>query len=111
MKGRHFEALHDNRPSFSGQAPPSGRELWLNSPDLDAFLLFYHLCDTTSAQTKQVATQIDLNGTLNDPNVSNWQAFVEVVKSAFLKAILPGFDRQVQTASTEPRANNGKAEP
>src|SRR6266481_3005898 len=28
--------------------PPSGRELWLNSPDLDAFSFFYQLRDTTS---------------------------------------------------------------
>src|SRR5271167_3954397 len=28
--------------------PPSGRELWLNSPDLDAFSLFYQLRDTTN---------------------------------------------------------------
>ena len=27
--------------------PPSGRELWLNSLDLDAFSLFYQLRDTT----------------------------------------------------------------
>ena len=39
--------------------------------------------------TKKVATQIDLNGTLADPNVSNWQAFVEVVRNASIKAILP----------------------
>jgi hypothetical protein len=28
-------------------APPSGRELWLNSPDHDAFSLFHQLRDTT----------------------------------------------------------------
>src|SRR5574340_92586 len=27
--------------------PPSGCELWLNSPDLDAFSLFHQLPDTT----------------------------------------------------------------
>jgi hypothetical protein len=54
--------------------------------------------------------QIDLNGTLKDPNVSNWQALVEVVRNAFIKAILPGFDREVQTASAQPRTNNGTAE-
>ncbi len=27
--------------------PPSGRQLWLNSPDLDAFSLFHQLRDTT----------------------------------------------------------------
>src|SRR5208282_3066800 len=31
--------------------PPSGRELWLNSPDLDAFSLFHQLPDTTSGST------------------------------------------------------------
>src|ERR1700722_13923697 len=64
-----------------------------------------------NSQTKKVATQIDLSGTLKDPNVSNWQAFVEVVRNAFIKAILPGFDREVQTASVQARANNGTSEP
>src|SRR5437879_13481199 len=31
--------------------PPSGRELWLNSPDLDAFSFFYQLRDTTVCLT------------------------------------------------------------
>jgi hypothetical protein len=64
-----------------------------------------------NSQTKKVATQVDLSGTLKDPNVSTWQTFVEVVRNAFIKAILPGFDREVQTASKQPRANNGMAEP
>jgi hypothetical protein len=64
-----------------------------------------------NSQTKKVATQIDLSGTLKDPNVSNWQAFVEVVRNAFIKAILPGYDREVQTASAQPRANHGPVEP
>src|SRR5512135_511659 len=31
--------------------PPSGSELWLNSPDLDAFPLFHQLPDTTCSAT------------------------------------------------------------
>ena len=64
-----------------------------------------------NSQTKKVATQIDLSGTLKDPNVSNWRVFVEVVRNAFIKAILPGYDREVQTASAQPRANHGPVEP
>ena len=64
-----------------------------------------------NSQTKKVATQVDLSGTPKDPNVSNWQTFVEIVRNAFIKAILPGFDREVQTASAQPRANHGKAAP
>jgi len=50
-----------------------------------------------NSQTQKVATQVDLNGTLKSPDVSSWQAFVEVVKNAFIEAILPGFDRQLRT--------------
>jgi hypothetical protein len=64
-----------------------------------------------NSQTKKVATQVDLSGTLKDPNVSTWQTFVEVVRNAFIKAILPGFDREVQTGPARARVNNGTAKP
>ncbi len=46
--------------------------------------------------TQQVATKVDLTGKLTGPDISNWQAFVEVVHNAFIQAILPGFDRAVR---------------
>jgi len=46
--------------------------------------------------TKQVATQVDLKGKLKSPDISTWQAFVQVLNNAFVQAILPGFDRAVQ---------------
>ncbi len=52
--------------------------------------------------TERVATRVELTGTLKNPNTDNWQAFIEVLKNAFIQAILPGFDREV-------RANGGKA--
>ena len=48
--------------------------------------------------TQKVASQINLAGDLKNPNLSSWQAFIEVVRNAFIKAILPGFDREVATA-------------
>jgi len=52
--------------------------------------------------TQQVATQVDLTGKLTDPNVSTWQALVEILHNAFIQAILPGFDRaRVQTQGTK----------
>jgi Domain of Unknown Function (DUF748) len=56
--------------------------------------------------TQKVATQVDLNGNLKNPDVSTWQAFVEVVRNAFVQAILPGFDRQIQPESGT-RPQNG----
>ncbi|HLW69921.1 MAG TPA: hypothetical protein VKS22_04795, partial [Candidatus Binataceae bacterium] len=38
--------------------PPSGCELWLNSPDLDAFSLFHQLPDTTGVPPDYLIEQI-----------------------------------------------------
>jgi hypothetical protein len=44
----------------------------------------------------QVATVADLSGTIDDPNTSAWEIVVRLVSNAFVKAILPGFDREVE---------------
>ena len=52
--------------------------------------------------TQQVATKVSLKGKLTDPNVSTWQALVEILCNAFIQAILPGFDRaRAQTQSAK----------
>ena len=45
--------------------------------------------------TRQVATKVDLKGKLTAPDISTWQAIVQVLHNAFIQAILPGFDRAV----------------
>jgi hypothetical protein len=52
-----------------------------------------------NSSTQKVATQVDISGRLDNPNMSNWQAFVQLLRNAFIRAILPGFDRQ--TAQTQ----------
>ncbi|MBV8135115.1 MAG: DUF748 domain-containing protein [Deltaproteobacteria bacterium] len=45
--------------------------------------------------TRQVASDIDLTGKLSSPRTSTWQAIAQVLRNAFIKAIIPGFDRAV----------------
>jgi hypothetical protein len=45
--------------------------------------------------TEKVAADIDLRGKLTSPNVSTWQALAQVLRNAFIEAIIPGFDRAV----------------
>jgi hypothetical protein len=45
---------------------------------------------------KEVATQIDISGRLDNPQTSTFQAIVKLIQNAFIKAILPGFDREVR---------------
>jgi hypothetical protein len=56
-------------------------------------------------ETQKVATQVNVIGPLKKPNVSTWEAFVEIVRNAFVQAILPGFDRELHTQSA---ANTGR---
>jgi hypothetical protein len=41
----------------------------------------------------EVATRIDISGPLDSPDRSTWQAIVRLLQNAFVRAILPGFDR------------------
>ncbi len=52
-------------------------------------------------ETQQVATQITISGSLKKADVSTWEAFVEIVENAFIKTILPGFDREVHKTPAE----------
>lgn len=47
---------------------------------------------------EQVATVADISGTLEDPDTGAWPIFVRLVSNAFVKAILPGFEREYELA-------------
>lgn len=46
----------------------------------------------------EVATVVDISGPIEDPNTSIWKVIVRLVSNAFVKAILPGFDREFEAA-------------
>ena len=48
-----------------------------------------------NSSTQQVASDIDLAGRLQSPQTSTWQAIGQVLRNAFIEAIVPGFDRAV----------------
>jgi hypothetical protein len=42
----------------------------------------------------QVATRADISGSVGNPETSGWQIALELIKNAFFKAILPGFEKR-----------------
>jgi len=44
----------------------------------------------------EVATQTRVAGPVQQPQTSTWQVILNLVRNAFLEAILPGFDRQLR---------------
>lgn len=53
-----------------------------------------------SHRTNQVASDVDLKGTLTSPDVDTWQALGQVLRNALIEAIIPGFDRAVTSETT-----------
>ncbi|MHB8384368.1 MAG: DUF748 domain-containing protein [Candidatus Binataceae bacterium] len=53
--------------------------------------------------TGVVATEVQLSGKVDQPNISTWQAIVALVRNAFVQAIAPGFDREMQSSGRVPK--------
>lgn len=51
--------------------------------------------------TEKVATQTNVSGNINQPNVNTWQALGQLVENAFIKSILPGFDRTLNAGKPD----------
>lgn len=47
----------------------------------------------------EVVTVVDLSGPLEDPKMSTWQVIVNLLRNAFVQAILPGFDAHKSEAT------------
>lgn len=47
---------------------------------------------------EEVATRVDISGPVENPKTSTWQVIGKLLENAFIRAILPGFDREAQAA-------------
>ena len=47
---------------------------------------------------EDVATRTDISGNVENPQIDTWQTVVNLIKNAFFKALLPGFESQVRGA-------------
>lgn len=46
-------------------------------------------------ETKQVATEATISGPVGGKKTNTWQVIVNLIRNAFIQAILPGFEREV----------------
>jgi hypothetical protein len=58
---------------------------------------------------KEVATVVPISGDVESPQTSTWQMVVNLVQNAFFKAILPGFDRELQEGNVQVARRNQNA--
>jgi len=54
---------------------------------------------------KEVATRVDIAGRLDDPQTSTWQAIKNLLRNAFIEAILPGLERETGRERREAKSS------
>jgi hypothetical protein len=55
-------------------------------------------------KSDEVATVADISGPVDNPKSSTWQIIGKLLENAFVKAILPGFDKQAAAAGLDKKA-------
>ena len=53
----------------------------------------------TNPKEEQVATKVELKGSLSDPDISTWYAVLQLLRNAFIQAIAPAIDNEVSIIS------------
>jgi hypothetical protein len=80
--------IHDEKQD-AGE--PLGQKLKEKAADLAAKIF-------ENRPRDQVATVTRLEGPLENPDASTWEVLVNLVRNAFIEAILPGFEREARGA-------------
>jgi hypothetical protein len=52
---------------------------------------------------REVATKTDISGPIENPKTSIGQVILNLIRNAFIKAILPGFEREVNQSNNQPK--------
>ena len=106
-----FSELRVHNARVDGYVKPLFRDLKAYDKDKDADKTFGEKLKEKAVDVagkllknrprKEVATVADVSGPLESPQTSTWQVLVRLVENAFIKAILPGFQRQAAAAREE----------
>ena len=62
----------------------------------------------TNRKKDQVATKVPMEGRLDDPNIRTWSAVVVILRNAFIRALEPAIDREINIGT--PLNENNKEE-
>jgi Domain of Unknown Function (DUF748) len=61
----------------------------------------------TNRPREEVATQTSISGDIESPQTSTWETVLRLVQNAFIKAILPGFEKEVSALNSPGRRKPG----
>jgi hypothetical protein len=99
-----YSELHVRNDKVSGYVKPLFKDMKVydrrKDKEKNAFHRMYEMLVGGVAKLlenrprNEVATKTKITGTRENPHISTWQIIGELVRNAFFKAILPGFERE-----------------
>ena len=101
--------VHNNR--IDGYVKPLFRDLKVYDKDKDEDRTFGQKVKEKAIDVaakvlknrprKEVATVVDISGPIDSPQTKTWPVLVRLIQNAFIKAILPGFQREASRAERD----------
>ena len=103
-----YSELHVKDDAISGYVTPFFKDLKVYDRRMDkgksvSHKMYEMLAGGVASILKggprgEVAAKVKISGTLNKPHTSRWQIVGQLVRNAFFKAIIPGFDKGVSAS-------------
>lgn len=100
-----YSELHINDGAISGYVKPFFKDMKVydrrQDKEKELFHKLYEIMVGGVAKllerspSEEVATKADISGMVESPRLSTWQIMVGLVRNAFFKAILPGFEEEI----------------
>ena len=111
VRGRFslYSELHGKNGQVTGYVKPLFKDIKAYDPEKDrdkTFMqkVYAHLVDLAgqllkNLPRKEVATKVDVAGPIHQPQASALQAIGNLLRNAFIKAILPGLERETRSGA------------
>ena len=103
-----YSELHIKDDAISGYVTPSFKDLKVYDRRMErgksvSHKIYEMLIGGVARLLKggpkgEVSAKVDISGTLNKPHTSRWQIIGQLLRNAFIKTILPGFDKEVSAS-------------
>ncbi|HMC97466.1 MAG TPA: DUF748 domain-containing protein [Flavobacteriales bacterium] len=99
-----YTELATRNGAFTGYVKPVLKDLDVLGPEDRHDTFFRQLWEgivgtvgdvLTNPKKDQVATKVEFKGKLSDPQVSTWYAVIDLLRNAFIRAIQPALDNEV----------------
>ncbi|GAA4469610.1 DUF748 domain-containing protein [Nemorincola caseinilytica] len=95
---------------FTGYVKPIAKDLKIRGPEDEHDKFLQKVKESalnivgkavTNPGKKQLGTKVPIEGRFDDPSINNWEAIWELLRNAFIEALMPAVDNEINIGSVD----------